>query len=57
MKYQIVNTLSGHDFGTFDADTEMEALEALARDAGYASHEEAQQVAPISPGELLVRPT
>lgn len=34
-KYTITNAITGHCLGTFEADDEREALDVLARDAGY----------------------
>jgi hypothetical protein len=36
-RYQIVNKVSCHSFGTYRASSPEGALEALAKDAGYAS--------------------
>lgn len=36
MQYRIHNATSGHIFGAYPGDTAEEALEAYARDAGYA---------------------
>lgn len=36
-RYKITNTKSGHCLGTFAALTESDAIEVMARDAGYAS--------------------
>lgn len=52
--YQIENTRSGIILGTYEANTEAEALDAMARDAGYASYIEACEVAPVVDGEILV---
>ena len=52
--YRITNTISGQDLGTYTATSEAEALNAMARDAGYADANEAGHVAEVKAGELLV---
>lgn len=54
MKYQIENTSSGIILGVYEASSKEEALDLMAREAGYASYEEAQEAAPSRPGEILV---
>jgi len=52
--YRITKTRSGHTLGDYQGATESEALDAMARDAGYENFEAACEVAPIKDGELLV---
>lgn len=52
MKYEIINHLSGHNFGIYEADSEQEALEIMAKEAGYNSYKEACEVA--SPNGIQV---
>jgi hypothetical protein len=54
-QYIITNTLSGHCLGTYTADDKQSALDAMARDAGYADDAAASAVAPVAPGEIDVR--
>lgn len=53
-RYNISNTLSGVSLGTYEADSQSAALDAMARDAGYANYAEANEVVPSAPGEILV---
>ena len=43
--FEIVNTCSGHSFGTWEANSAAEALDKYASDAGYESFDEACKVA------------
>lgn len=53
-RYQIENTKSGLILGTYEAETEAEALDAMARDAGYADYQAACEIAPPTGGEIAV---
>lgn len=53
MKYWMISGGNGGDqLGTWKAETEVEALEALAREAGYASKEKADRVLQESGGHV-----
>lgn len=52
--FRITNTISGHDFGCFDADTISGALDAMARDAGHSDYAEACRAVPVAKGEIKV---
>lgn len=52
--YQIESKISGTVLGTWEAASEQEALDAMARDAGYDSYEALQEVASAKDGEIRV---
>lgn len=52
--YTITNTRSGTILGTYDAETEAAALDAMARDAGYADYATLEREVPSAEGEILV---
>ena len=51
--YRITNPKSGTDLGPYEGDNAAQALDAMARDAGYADYAAACEVAPFY-GRLLV---
>jgi hypothetical protein len=53
--YQIHNRNSGLTLGVYEANSEADALDAMARDAGYADYADLCEVAPASEGEIVVR--
>lgn len=52
--FRIENTVSGLILGDYFAADEAGALDAMARDAGYADFEASCEVAPVRAGELIV---
>ena len=54
-RYTIENSRNGAILGTFQADSPHEALEAMARDAGYPDFAFACHAMPLLPGDLVVR--
>ena len=54
-KYEITNTISGVILGVYEGATEAEALDAMARDAGYRDYADCCEVAPARDGEIVVR--
>lgn len=51
--FQIENTISGLMLGTYEGETEAQALDAMARDAGYSDYAHACQVTPAEEGEII----
>jgi hypothetical protein len=49
--YTIANRISGESLGKYEASTAAEALDAMARDAGYADFDAVPNAAP---GEMIV---
>jgi hypothetical protein len=54
LKYRIANPSSGVILGVYEGTSEDDALDAMAREAGYADYSEAQDAAPAGPDELIV---
>lgn len=52
--YRITNTVSGLVLGFYEGTDEADALDTMARDAGYADHDAACDVATVEDGELSV---
>lgn len=52
--YRIFNRHSATVLGVYEAATPAEALDAMARDAGYRDYRHADDVAPAVPGEIAV---
>lgn len=52
--YQVENTVSGMILGVWEAASEAEALDAMARSAGYLDYADARRVSPEADGDLLV---
>lgn len=52
--FRIENTISGVVVGEYQARSERDALDAMARDAGFVDHADAQRAAPAQNGELRV---
>ena len=53
-EYEISNAVSGHSFGVFAAASEAEALNVLAREAGYADHADAMRGIEKTESDLIV---
>jgi hypothetical protein len=54
--YTIINTISGIHMGVYTGSTPAEALDEMARAAGYTDYAAACEVAPVAEGELAVEP-
>lgn len=54
--YRIANRIGGVVLGDYEAADPAAALDAMARDAGYATYADACAVAPVLMGEMQVMP-
>ncbi len=52
--YRIENTVSGHILGIYRGETPEDALDALAKDAGYTDRSDMDEAVSVLPGEILV---
>lgn len=52
--YMIENTKSGRVIGQYDASSQADALEVMARDAGYSDYAACCEVAPVADDEIRV---
>lgn len=53
-RYEISNQHSGLTLGIYDGESEREALDVMAWDAGYASYAAMCVVSPVRDGEIIV---
>ena len=53
-RYRIENTTSGTILGTYEAKSEYEALDEMARDAGYVDYKAAQRLTTLDHNDLSV---
>lgn len=56
-KYTIENTASGVVLGTYEAESAKAALDAMAREAGYANYADCCAEVPAADGEIVVSVT
>jgi hypothetical protein len=54
MKYRIYSSESGDDLGVYEAESEAHALDVMAQESGYASHDEASAVSGDDGSDLVV---
>lgn len=52
-KFLITNAICGVELGVFEGATEAEALDAMARDAGYKDYAECCHESPAYEGEIV----
>lgn len=54
-KFEIINVVSGHSLGLWEADNADGAMTALARAAGFLSSEALSAAFPVEDGEIVVK--
>lgn len=54
--YEISNKTSGQPLGEYEGETEQDALDALARDAGYDSYNDARRQELMDESDLIITP-
>ena len=54
MRYAIENTISGLVIGVYEADSEEEALDKMAQNAGYRDYDDLNEQIEADPGDIEV---
>lgn len=52
--FNITSAASGADLGNYSGETKADALDAMARDAGYSSYAECCEVTGAERGDIIV---
>lgn len=53
-KFMIENSMTRTNFGIYEVETYMDALDAYARDAGYKDYNDLENESPSRPGEIVI---